>query len=535
MSLHRVALLSCCLVFLAPLSGKSQTAPQDRPEAGGETRAASPIELGGRRELFVDDFLIDRLEGASLVMHAPRDEGIVLRFDRPWEGLFSGYATVIKDGYRYRLYYRGRPEGGADGSPIEVTCYAESLDGIHWVKPKLRDTPSHRGTNIVLYDAAPATHNFSPFLDRSPKATPDARFKAIAGTITSGLLAFASADGIHWRKLFDEPVLRREDVPFRYMFDSQNVAFWSDTEDCYVCYFRVFQGGVRRIARTTSDDFRHWSKPVLMEYRHRGGDAPIEHLYTNQTHPYFRAPHIYVSVAARFVPGRRVISADEARAIGVHPRYFGDTSDAILMTTRGGNTYQRTFLSSFIRPGIGARNWVSRTNYPGYHIVPTGPNEMSIYVNQDYAQPTAHLRRYSLRLDGFASVRAPYAGGTLVTKTFTFAGDTLELNFSTSAAGSIRVELQDEGGQPVPGFTLNDCVPLIGNEIARTVAWKGGKSLGQWRGKPVRLRFSLRDADLFSLRFRPQATTTPPAARPATADRPAGGQPTGSRSDTVNP
>ena len=103
--------------------------------------------------------------------------------------------------------------------------------------------------------------------------------------------------------------------------------------------------------------------------------------------------------------GRRVITTQQAEQIHVDPHYFNDTSDAIFMTSRGGNIYDRTFMSAFIAPGIGPENWVSRTNYPGLGIVQTGPSEMSLYVNQNYGQPTACLHRYSLRLDGFASVR----------------------------------------------------------------------------------------------------------------------------------
>ncbi|HHK42051.1 MAG TPA: hypothetical protein ENJ50_06490, partial [Planctomycetaceae bacterium] len=84
-------------------------------------------DIGERRELFVDGALVERVQGCRWVQHPPRDEGIVLRFDQPWEGLFCAYATVIRDGYRYRLYYRGRPKAGADGDEGEVTCYAESL------------------------------------------------------------------------------------------------------------------------------------------------------------------------------------------------------------------------------------------------------------------------------------------------------------------------------------------------------------------------------------------------------------------------
>ncbi len=461
------------------------------------------IHIGSRRELMVDYHLIDKLDNVRLVLNRPRDEGITLNFDKPWEGLFCGYCTVIKDGDLYRLYYRGRPEEGADGDPIEVYCYAESNDGIVWTKPELDlfNVRGHSKNNIVLADAAPVTHNFCPMLDTRPGVPADQRFKAIGGTMTSGLIAMVSADGIRWKKLREEAVIKTKEVPYKYMFDSQNLAFWSAEENKYVCYFRVFEGGIRRICRSTSDDFINWSQPILMEYRHHGGEAPIEHLYTNQTHPYFRAPHLYVSIAARFMPGRQVLTDEQAKAIDVSPKYFKDTSDAVLMTSRGGGFYDRTFLGGFVRPGIGARNWVSRTNYPALNVVQTSPTEMSVYLNQDYAQPTSHLRRYSMRLDGFASAKALYAGGELVTKPLTFKGQELTINFGTSAAGSVRVEIQDVSGNPMPGFSLNEANEQIGNEIERVVTWKQGSDLSSLSGKPVRLRFVIKDADLYAFKF----------------------------------
>ena len=108
------------------------------------------------------------------------------------------------------------------------------------------------------------------------------------------------------------------------------------------------------------------------------------------------------------MPGRQVLNDAEAKAIGVDPDYFKDCSDGVLITTRGGVRYDRTFMEGFLVPGIGPENWVSRTNYPALNVVQTGPNAMSFYANQNYGQPTSHLRRYSLRLDGFACVRALY-------------------------------------------------------------------------------------------------------------------------------
>ena len=241
-----------------------------------------------------------------------------------------------------------------------------------------------------------------------------------------------------------------------------------------------------------------WTKPEAMTF----GDTPPEQLYTQQTSPYFRAPQIYIAIGGRFMPGKQVLSDEEAKKLNVDPGYFKDCSDAYMMTTRGGSIYDRTFMEAFIRPGIGMKNWVSRSNYPALNVVQTSPDEMSLYVNQDYAQPTAHLHRYSMRIDGFTSLSAPYKGGEMITKPFTFSGHELEINYSTSAAGEIRFELQDENGVPIPGFTMADSQRVIGNEISRVVLWKGSGNLQSLVSRTVRLRVQIKDADLYSIRFR---------------------------------
>lgn len=490
---------------------------------GGVAAADEPIDMGDRRELFVDHHLIGEMKGTRLVLHAPRHASVALRFDRPWEGAFCGYVTVIKDGELYRMYYRGLPEAGKDGSAREVTCYAESRDGVTWTKPDLGlfEIDGTRENNVVLADAAPANHNFSPFLDTSLRASAEERYKALGGTSESGLVAFVSPDGIRWRTLRDEPVFRDSG----WVFDSQNVAFWSESENCYLLYYRKSPAGVRAIARATSSDFIHWSEGEMMTF----GDTPAEHLYTNQTQPYYRAPHIYVSVAARFMPGRQVLSSEQAKAVGVDSAYFGDCSDVVLLTTRGGHRYERTFMESFVRPGPGLENWVSRTNYAALGIVATGDGEMSLYVQKNYGQPTARLDRYTLRPDGFVSVNAPYAGRELITRPVRFSVNSkaertsanprtlssstegargsarrrteLVLNFATSAAGFIKVEIQDVQGTPIPGFSLDDAGELIGDEFDRPVTWKGNSDVSRLADQPLRLRFVMKDADLYAVRF----------------------------------
>ena len=108
---------------------------------------------------------------------------------------------------------------------------------------------------------------------------------------------------------------------------------------------------------------------------------------------------------------------------------------------------------------------VKRVPFQIWGVVQTGPAEMSFYVNKNYGQPTAHLTRYAMRLDGLASLHAGYAGGEMVTRPILFRGKALELNFSTSAAGSIRVEIQEADGTAVPGFSLAESREIIASPI----------------------------------------------------------------------
>lgn len=458
---------------------------------------ASVIDMGSRLELFVDSLLIDQMKGTELRLHEPQIGESVLKFDRPWEGLHCGYVSVLQDGEVYRLYYRGLPASGKDGTNDEVTCYAESRDGIEWTRPNLGlfEVKGTRDNNVILAGAAPNSHNFSPLIDTRPDVPSEEKYKALAGTSETGLMVFVSPDGIHWKKWREEPVIRKG------AFDSQNVAFWSETEKCYLCYFRTWTkgdyAGIRTVSRTTSQDFLNWTEPVPMTF----GATPLEHLYTNQTVPYFRAPHLYIALAARFMPGRRVISAEQAVALGGTKEYSGDISDTVFMSSRGGNAYDRTFMEGFIRPGIGLENWTSRTNYPARGIVPAGEDKIAFYIQRRYGQADHFLQRLTLRTDGFVSIHAPYGGGEMLTKVLKFEGRKLVLNESTSAAGNIQVEIQDEAGKPLPGYGLEDCNEIIGDEIAHTVTWKGGSDLSSLKGGSVRLRFVMKDADLYAMKF----------------------------------
>jgi hypothetical protein len=411
------------------------------------------------------------------------------------------------------MYYRGRYR-----DPV-TTCYAESSDGIHWTKPALGLNPWEGSTqnNIIL----PTALQFCPFIDTRPGVPAAERYKANSRSLRGKyLIGYVSADGIRWRKIRDAGIVPST---LKNNFDSQNVMFWSQAEKRYVLYARHMEDGRRATARATSTDFLNWTPQTLMSYSDTGTTTPSANLYTNQTQPYFRAPHIYVSLPGRifFADERHVAREDDRLAARRRLRavtpdlldFFknnvnqgagraGDVSDGVFLTTRAGSTrFDFTFKESFLRPGIGLDNWTTRNNYPACGIVQTGPAEMSFYVQRNYAQKTAHIQRMTLRLDGFASVHAPFAGGEMQTRPLTFSGHQLEINYSTSAAGSLRIEIQDASGKALPGFTLAECPEIYGDQIERIVEWKTGSDVSRLAGKPIRLRFVMKDADLYSIRF----------------------------------
>lgn len=465
--------------------------------------AEEAIHLGNRLEPLVDDFLIARLDGARQVLHHPEPREVAIVHDAPWEGNTSAYHTVFQDGDLYRMYYRGShspPDAGGKGTDHEqLVCYAESKDGVHWTKPDLGlfEFGGSKKNNIVWMGLG--AHNFAPMKDANPAAAADGKYKALGGG-ASGLVAFKSPDGIHWSVVSEKPVITNG------AFDSQNLAFWDPLRQEYRAYWRIFTAGTatekvwkpegyRAIRTAASKDFLHWGPDADLKYV----DSPDEHLYTNAILPYFRAPHIFIGFPKRFLPDRR----------STKHRYPG-LSDGLLMTSRDGVTFHR-WGEALIRPGPQKERWVNRNTLIAWGIVvtrsalPGTPDELSVYSTENYYQGDAcRLRRHSLRIDGFVSIEAPLKGGEMLTKVLDFGAKpqpALLLNYSTSAAGSIRCEIQDAAGKPVPGYTLADCEEIYGDDLKRPVSWKGKTDVAPLAGKPIRLRFVLKDADLYSIQF----------------------------------
>lgn len=456
-------------------------------------RAVPPMELGTRCEMFVDDFLIAETHGVARKLHPPVRREIVLTTDQPWEGPTCAYFTVIQDGTKVRLYYRGSA-GGSDHSDAQVTCMAESEDGIHFVRPKLGliEAGGTRDNNVVWRGVE--SHNFAPFLDPNPAAQRDERYKALGGikqpgrnwkqgTTPGGLYAFVSADGIHWRKLRPEPVITKG------AFDSQNVALWDPERRRYMSFSRIFADNVRAIQSSTSSDFVEWTDGIPHHY---ATGVPAEHFYTSATMLAPTVPHLFLSFPMRFVPSRTKVPG--------HPGGRG-VSDAVFMTSRDGVNWDRPFLEAWVRPGPDPKNWTERSNMTACGLYDNGRGEWSLYISEHYRHDDHRIRRLAVRQHGFASVHAGAKPGEFTTHPLTFAGRRLLLNYATSAAGTVQVEIQDTDGQPIRGFSLAESAALFGDELAAVASWKGGHELTTLAGKPVRLRVRMQDADLFALRF----------------------------------
>jgi hypothetical protein len=447
----------------------------------------APVEIGTDRQMFVDDFWMAESTGVERRLHSPVRREAAISSEFPWDSGITAYNTIVFDGGRYRMWYR--TDDQYSGNAMRH-AYAESMDGIVWEKPTvgLIEYNGSKENNLVFEGPSDC---FAPFVDDNPDAAHDERYKAVArGPDRQVLEAYVSADGLKWRKLREEPILT--DPPF----DSHNVAMWDSWRGEYVLYARgsagsggPFKGGVRWVRRSTSKDFLNWSPLVDIDT----GETPIEHFYTNSCVRYERAPGTYIMFPSRFVVERTPDPEWE----------YGDgVNDIVFMSSRDGLRFDRSFKEAFVRPALDSRNWHERGIYMDVGILHTSPTEMSIYGVENMRYPSVNIRRYTLRTDGFVSVNAGFESGEFTTRPLIFEGGELELNYSTSAVGSVQVEIQDAEGHVLPGYGLGDCPEKFGDEIDGVISWKAGPSVGGLAGQGVQLRFVLKDADLYAFRFR---------------------------------
>lgn len=445
---------------------------------------ATPLDLGPRRELFVDAAAVDRLERAVRVLHPPQRRELVWQNDSG-SAVGPAYFNFFHDGPVVRMYYRGFC--GADDDPDTTANYLESHDrGLTFAAPNLgQQIVAGRRVRNVVFRGVQA-HNLFVFRDDNPATPPEQRYKAVGGHWVK-LFGLVSPDGLRWRLIRDEP------LAVKGTFDSLNVVSWDASRGRYRMFSRYFyeqnKVAIRAIQVCESDDFINWDEPKPFEY---APGTPVEQFYTNAAMPCPGAEQILLAFPKRFVPDRTLSTEGM-------PYPSNGLSDAVLMSSRDGVQWDRTFLEAWARPGPDPRNWTHRSNMPAAGIALTAPDEWSMYISEHYGWPTTRLRRLAVRPWGFASVRAGVESGELLTSPLRLGAGGLRLNFSTSAVGCVAVEAQDQAGQPILGFGLDAAPRRFGDSIDTEYAWPNA-DFRALAGRTVRLRFLLRDADLFAFR-----------------------------------
>lgn len=468
------------------------------------------LNIGSRREVFWDDFLIDKEKTTAFprMMHPIKREAC-FAFDQGDEvSCAISYPCIVKDDKGYKMYYMAWKNGVIDWNDLNLAnlpclCVVESKDGIHWERPDLTIThhPELPKNNVILDYIVEGPY---VFYDHSPLCKKGEEYKLVTlawkeleggRKVRDQLWCWVSEDGLHFEKKYP--------ITGKGAFDSMNTIQWHDGK--YICYMRGFENGCRIICYSESEDFINWSDPVKIQF----DDDRVYQLYTNNIIPYERAPHVLIGFPTRYNERQEwTQNNDQFPSSGVkasvmknHEKRSGlATTDNIFICSRDGLHWHRTN-EAFMTPGYeGEHNWVYGDCYAAYNFVDSGAENFYMYAHERHrsAGYPKLWYRYEIRKDGFACMMADGDERVLVTKPLTFEGSILHLNFETAAYGYIYVDVLDVDGNPIGD---KKSFEIYGNNIDRKICFADNSDFSEFAGKPVRLRFTMCDAKVYSFQF----------------------------------
>ncbi len=520
----------------------------------GSLSAQPALEVGSRKQLFIDTRFIESSEGIRLEVPQPRQtrEKLIVA-DQPWErdARIASYCTIAREGDLVRLWYdvvAGTPPPGQN-PPFMGVAYAESRDGIHFTKPVLNlvEKDGSRSNNLVMPpDTGVMTiGGGSVWRDDNPRCPPEERYKSWikiypkkGSGITGPHRVFTSPDGIHW-KLDPRPVTGLRAA------DTQPSWFWEPRIGRYIGFSREWIRekagfGARMASYNESDDLFHWDSMTMALEPDELDSAAAPAIRIDPGRIEVRGEDILPQRATRsgaatggedqvltpFVPldfyGPGVFPYEDVYLalipVFYHWRGSGrdtwpSTADIQLAVGRDGRHFTRPGpRQPFLRTGMDG-SWDSKWIYPVLRPIRMG-NELWIYyfgTNHDHSSrldPAAErdengISRAILRLDGFVAATADYAGGIFLTPAMRFEGKRLALNLDTGAGGYAKVEILEESGKPIPGFTFQEADERNGNSVSMPVTWKGNPDIAALSGKAVRLHVRMRSARLYAFQFLP--------------------------------
>ena len=480
------------------------------------------IKIGSAKQLFLDDFLIEHKQGIRLKMNPPyQHTEPVIKADQPWEtspgAHLGGYHSALKEDGKIRVWYEFNWRK-ADQSPGRSMAYAESTDGIRFVKPTvgLISLNGDRKNNLLMdYSRGAAV-----WLD--PQASPAQRYRNQYKSSPTDMAFYASGDGIHWNPTHTCQI-GKVDTRTSVLFDLANKR--------YLMYTRKWGGnksgtGHRMTRRLESDDLVTWrNESIVLEadyrdlatYRSHTGQPPVDYyaalvfrypdvhgpwIMITQTYWHWqqspdKRKHGMYSVSwdclkPGAIDARMAVSRD-----GEHFEFVGDRAP-FLRLGPDGSFYSRMVWAATPGPiRMGDELWFYFGGGNANHFGYTDPAAKG--------KQRGGVGRAVMRLDGFVSADAGFDGGQVITKPVVFAGKRLVLNLDTSAGGSVLVELQDKDGRPIDGYAAGQALPVIGNSVSLPVTWGDvnhpSGDVNRLAGKPIRVRFIMRDCKLYAFQF----------------------------------
>jgi hypothetical protein len=489
------------------------------PIAAALPAAPKPGEtpkLGDSPKLFVDYDRVDLADNVVRTFHSAEKhpDNPVIGKVKPWENDRGTWGSVVYDDEArlFKAWYGGnsgrpRPQSVspaiAGDLPRQVMCHATSVDGIHWDRPKLGlyEIMGSRENNVVVGDEHHDGMGHWESTLRDPfDPNPQRRYKAIGWSSydwdgpMSGIYTMTSPDGLHWTHT-PEPVFHFHPRPNTQdlgpIGDAQ--AMMIDTlQRRYIAYLRKSPNRVMSV----STDFVHWTAPAMSlpardgeqantVYNHVGfvyGDRYLGYLTYFSRAP--RDPRLTI---------RLVTSGD-----GEHWDRL-DTGVPLIGSGPIGDVDRFTNMLCGSPPiRVGNRLHIYYRAMANRHTLATESVKIREYEGKDLKLIGGGLCLATLRLDGFASLDAGYDGGLVMTKQFLFTGSTLKVNAKANF-GQVVVEVLDEKGKVATGFSKENCEPMHADSVEHSIHWKGA-SFADLRGKPVRLRFYLTNARLYSYR-----------------------------------
>lgn len=457
---------------------------------------SSSLNVASSKQLFIDNLFFESSTNVFLKVHPPLKTGERnLEREQPWESATLNWFNVLQEGNNYRMWYECYDIEGWPTADDTSFCYAESTNGIHWTRPNLGFFTYQGSTNnnILFRQIGPPTahsrvHGTGVFVD--PTAPPSSRYKAVSQGLFDAfsppyrIAGIYSADGLHWT---------RYPTPICPVFaDSQFSGFWDVRLQEYVIHGRVGSATGRALGRSESTDFSTFPALYLV-LAADGNDPPNSDLYNSVVLQYPYATNVYLMFPSLY-------------------QHTPDTLDIRLAVSRNGVNWTWPERVPFIPLGP-TNQFDSGSLYMGQGLIRKGDELWQYYGGSPLKHQEGELenlilpgngRLYSRvvsRLDGFVSVDAGSGGGSFVTPSLVFTGNSLKLNVAVRPGGAVRVGLLDACGTPVAGRAIGDCVPITGDGVAVLVQWNSGIDVSGRAAKPTKMRVELVNASLYAFQF----------------------------------